>query len=131
MCIRDRSRALDQLDEQLDKLTEQWIQTLLNNLADPMTQANISELLHEDDKKIIQSFMEEKSLPEPVDAGFIQTLQTVLAGLQKVEVKEEELLATISALGPATPDEFKRAVSDYVDNLTKGNDPAKVRIVLV
>ncbi|WP_419591626.1 DUF6079 family protein [Thiolapillus sp.] len=125
------SRALDQLDEQLDKLTEQWIQTLLNNLADPMTQANISELLHEDDKKIIQSFMEEKSLPEPVDAGFIQTLQTVLAGLQKVEVKEEELLATISALGPATPDEFKRAVSDYVDNLTKGNDPAKVRIVLV
>jgi len=125
------SQALEQLDENLDKLVEQWTQTLLNNLDDPITQANISELLHEDDKKTIQSFMKAKTLPDQVDGSFIQTLQTVLAGLQKVEVKEEDLLATISALGPATPDEFKRAVSDHIDNLIKGKDPAKVRIVLV
>ena len=129
--LSNAAAVLNALDDELDRMLENWTNALLSNLADPMTQANISELLHEDDKKIIQSFIEKKSLPEPVDAGFIQTLQTVLAGLQKVEVKEKELLATISDIGPATPDEFKRAVSDYVDNLTKGNDPAKVRIVLV
>jgi len=124
------SLGLDQMDEQLDQILEQWTKTLLNNLADPMTQANVNELLHDDDKKIIQVFMDSKKLPEPVDSNFVQTLKTVLAGLQKVLVKKTDLLELVSSVGPSTPDEFKRAISDYVDSLTKGKDPAKVRIVL-
>jgi succinate dehydrogenase flavin-adding protein (antitoxin of CptAB toxin-antitoxin module) len=124
------SLGLDQMDEQLDQIIEQWIKTLLNNLADPMTQTNVNELLHDDDKKIIQVFIDSKKLPEPVDSNFVQTLKTVLAGLQKVLVKKADLLELVSSVGPSTPDEFKRAISDYVDSLTKGKDPAKVRIVL-
>ena len=121
---------LDQMNEQLDQIIEQWTKTLLNNLDDPMTQANVNELLHEDDKQVIQSFMDSKELPDPVDSNFVQTLKTVLAGLQKVPVKKSALLKIVADLGPSTPDEFKRAVSDFVDSLAKGKDPAKVRIVL-
>jgi len=124
------SLQLDQMDEQLDRIIEQWTKTLLNNLEDPMTQANINELLHEDDKTVIQSFMESKELPEPIDGNFVQTLKTVLAGLQKVPVKKAELIKIVANLGPATPEELKRAISDYVDSLTKGKDINKVRIVL-
>jgi succinate dehydrogenase flavin-adding protein (antitoxin of CptAB toxin-antitoxin module) len=124
------SLGLDQMDEQLDQIIEQWTKTLLNNLADPMTQTNVNELLHDDDKKIIQVFIDSKKLPEPVDSNFVQTLKTVLAGLQKVPVKKADLLEIVSSVGPSTPDEFKRAISDYVDSLTKGKDPSKVRIVL-
>jgi hypothetical protein len=90
----------------------------------------VNELLHDDDKKIIQVFIDSKKLPEPVDSNFVQTLKTVLAGLQKVPVKKTDLLEIVSSVGPSTPDEFKRAISDYVDSLTKGKDPSKVRIVL-
>ena len=124
------SQQLDQMDEQLDRIIEQWTKTLLNNLDDPMTQANVKELLHEDDKQVIQLFMDSKELPDPVDGNFVQTLKTILAGLQKVPVKKTDLLKIVSDLGPSTPDEIKRAVSDYVDSLTRGKDPAKVRIVL-
>ncbi len=124
------SQQLDQMDEQLDRIIEQWTKTLLNNLEDPMTQANINELLHEDDKTVIQSFMGSKELPEPIDGNFVQTLKTVLAGLQKVPVKEAELIKIVSNLGPSTPEELKRAISDYVDSLTRGKDINKVRIVL-
>lgn len=124
------SQQLDQMDEQLDKIIEQWTKTLLNNLDDPMTQANVNELLHEDDKQIIKAFMDSKELPNPVDGNFVQTLKTILAGLQKVPVKKADLLKIVSDLGPSTPDEIKRSVSDYVDSLTKGKDPNKVRIVL-
>lgn len=121
---------LNQMDEELDQLIESWTKTLLNNLDDPMTQANVEELLHEDDKKIIKAFMTSKKLPDPIDSHFVQTLKTILTGLQKVPLKKEQLLKIISDLGPSTPNEIKQAVSDYVDNLTKGKDPAKVRIVL-
>lgn len=124
------SQQLDQMDEQLDRIIEQWTKTLLNNLDDPMTQANVKELLHEDDKQVIQSFVDSKELPDPVDGNFVQTLKTILAGLQKVPVKKADLLKIISDLGPSTPNEIKQAVSDYVDSLTKGKDQNKVRIVL-
>ncbi len=124
------SLGLDQMDEQLDQILEQWTKTILNNLDDPITQANVNELLHEDDKKIIQVFIDSKELPEPLDSNFVQTLKTVLAGLQKVPVKKAAFLEIVSSVGPSTPDEFKRAISDYVDSLTKGKDSSKVRIVL-
>ena len=124
------SQQLDQMDEQLDRIIEQWTKTLLNNLDDPMTQADVNELLHDDDKKVIQSFMDSKELPDPVDGNFVQTLKTILAGLQKVSVQKADLLRIISNLGPSTPDEIKRAVSNYVDSLIKGKDPSKIRIVL-
>ncbi|ADJ27036.1 DUF6079 family protein [Nitrosococcus watsonii] len=124
------SQQLDQMDEQLDKIIEQWTKTLLNNLDDPMTQANVNELLHEDDKQIVKAFMDSKELPDPVDGNFVQTLKTILAGLQKVSVKKADLLKIVSDLGPSTPNEIKQAVSDYVDSLTKGKDQNKVRIVL-
>jgi succinate dehydrogenase flavin-adding protein (antitoxin of CptAB toxin-antitoxin module) len=124
------SQQLDQMDEQLDKLIEQWTKTLLNNLDDPMTQANVNELLHEDDKQVVKAFMDSKELPDPVDGNFVQTLKTILAGLQKVSVKKADLLKIVSDLGPSTPNEIKQAVSDYVDSLTRGKDINKVRIVL-
>ena len=124
------SQQIDSMDEQLDHLVEQWTKTLLNNLDDPMTQVNVKELLHESDRLIIQSFIDSKELPDPVDGHFVQTLKTVLSGLQKMPIKKEEFLKIISILGPSTPNEIKQAVNDYIDKLTKGTDQAKVRIVI-
>jgi succinate dehydrogenase flavin-adding protein (antitoxin of CptAB toxin-antitoxin module) len=124
------SQQFDQMDEELDLIIGQWTKTLLNNLEDPMTQENINELLHKDDKTVIQSFMGSKELPDPIDGNFVQILKTVLAGLQKVPVKKAELIKLVSNLGPSTPEDLKRAISDYVDNLTRGKDINKVRIVL-
>jgi succinate dehydrogenase flavin-adding protein (antitoxin of CptAB toxin-antitoxin module) len=63
------------MDEQLDRIIEQWTKTLVNNLNDSMTQANVNELLHEDDKQIVKTFMDLKELPDPVDGNFVQTLK--------------------------------------------------------
>ena len=34
------------------------------------------------------------------------------------------------AKGAATPEEMKRRFEEYIDQLTRGKDPAKVRIVI-
>lgn len=128
--VGSASQQIDLMDGQLDHLVEQWTKTLLNNLDDPMTQANVKELLHEDDRQIIQSFIDSKELPDPVDGHFVQTLKTVLSGLQKMPIKKEEFLKIISILGPSTPNEIKQAVNDYIDRLTQGTDQSKVRMVI-
>ena len=124
------SSLLNQMDGQLDQMIVKWTATLLNNLEDPVTQANVNELLHEDERTLVQDFISTKELPQPLDNDFLQIVKTVLSGLQKIPVKKSELIEKLSEIGPASPAEFKSSLNDYVDSLTKGKDPAKVRIVL-
>jgi uncharacterized protein DUF6079 len=124
------SSSLDQMDVKLDQMIGQWTATLLNNLEDPVTQVNVNELLHEDDRKLVQDFISTKELPQPLDSNFVQIVKTVLSGLQKITVRKSDLVNKLSEVGPSSPVEFKTLLNDYVDSLTKGKDPAKVRIVL-
>jgi len=49
----------------------------------------------------------------------------------KVAVKTEDLRAALLKGGsPATPAEMEKRFEEYLDELTKGNEPGKVRIVL-
>ncbi|MBP1908572.1 DUF6079 family protein [Methanolobus bombayensis] len=124
------SNLLNQMELQLDQITEQWTTTLLNNLEDPVTQDNVNQLLQDDDKKLVQDFISKGELPQPLNNEFIQIVRTVLAGLQKVPVKKSEFIEKMTEIGPVSPAELKSMLNDYVDNLTKGKDPNKVRIVL-
>ena len=122
--------VLQQLDEQLDKLVENWTQTLLANLEDPTTKANLS-LLKPEQRKLVDGFIKKRALPDDLDQDFIHALQEVLSGLTKVSVKIADLRDALLAGGsPATPAEMRKRFEEYLDGLTKGKEPGKVRIVL-
>ena len=121
---------LDNLDDELDRLVDDWTQTLLSNLEDPTTKENLS-LLKPDDRKLVDSFIDKRALPEDLDQEFIHALQEVLSGLTKVSVKTEDLRnALLSGGSPATPTEMRKRFDEYLEQLTKGKEPSKVRIVL-
>jgi hypothetical protein len=70
-------------------------------------------------------------LPDKLTQDFIQALKEVLSGLVKVSVKTEDLRQALLCGGaPATPTEMKKRFDDYIDDLTKGKEPNKVRLVL-
>ena len=121
---------LDALDNELDKLVENWTQTLLTNLEDPTTKGNLS-LLKPEPRKLVDGFIKKRSLPEDIDQDFIHALQEVLSGLTKVSVKIEDLRdALITSGSPVTPAEMRKRFEEYLDELTKGKEPGNVRIVL-
>jgi hypothetical protein len=123
-------KVLAQLDDELDALLAAWTQTLLANLEDPTTRENLS-LLKPEPKKQVDSFMKNGELPDALEQDFIQALQEVLSGLVKVVVKAEDLRAALLAGGsPASPAEMKKRFERYLDDLTKGKEPSKVRVVL-
>jgi hypothetical protein len=124
------SQMIDQMDAQLDAMVAAWTSTILSNLEDPITQANM-DLLKIDDREPLEAFIKSKELPVPLDSNFVHALKEVLSGLVKVTVKAQELQRALQVTdGPATPAEMKKRFEEYIDQLTKGKDPAKVRIVM-
>jgi succinate dehydrogenase flavin-adding protein (antitoxin of CptAB toxin-antitoxin module) len=121
---------LDALDRELDNLVGNWTQTLLANLEDPTTKGNLS-LLKPEPRKLVNGFIKRRTLPDALDQDFIHALQEVLSGLTKVSVKIADLRdALLSGGSPATPAEMRKRFEEYLDGLTKGKEPGKVRIVL-
>ena len=122
--------VLGGLDDQLDTLVDNWTQTLLTNLEDPTTKDNLG-LLKAASRKLLDSFVKDRTLPDNLSQEFIRALQEVLSGLTKVSVKIGDLRAALLSGGsPATPAEMRKRFEDYLDQLTKGKEPGKVRIVL-
>ena len=69
--------------------------------------------------------------PDSGRDGKTSALQEMHPGLVKVAVTPEKLRAPFLKGGsPATPAELKKRIEEYLDELTKGNEPGKVRIVL-
>lgn len=124
------AQMIDQMDNDLDAMVGNWTSMLLGNLEDPITQANM-DLLKVDDREPLEAFIKSKELPVPLDTNFVHALKEVLSGLVKVSVKAQELQKALQIeSGPATPAEIKKRFDDFIDQLTKGKDPAKVRIVM-
>ena len=124
------SHMIDQMDSQLDATVTAWTSNILSNLEDPITRANMN-LLKIDDCEPLEAFVKSKELPVPLDSNFVHALKEVLSGLVKVTVKPQELQQALQVTeGPATPAEMKKRFDEYIDQLTKGKDPAKVRIVV-
>ncbi|MCG3155095.1 MAG: hypothetical protein DKINENOH_01697 [bacterium] len=121
---------LGKMDAELDKLLSEWTKTLLDNLQDPTTQESM-QLLSPAAKKVVQSFQEEKILPDKLASDFMHALQEVLSGLTKITVTSDQLRTALLAGGaPVTMAEMKKRFDEYLNELTRGKDPRRVRIVL-
>ena len=124
------SHTLNQIDQLLDTTIASWTEMLIQNLKDEHTQESI-DLLSEKDKALLDEFIKSKELPDKVDDNFVKILKEVLAGLTKVTINLDEIRRVISkAGGSITPAELKRVLDNYIDSLTQGKNPQRVRIVL-
>ncbi len=121
---------LSKLEDDLDKLYDEWTQTLLNNLEDPITQERI-DLLTPEMKKHIQDFIKARVLPDKLSDEFVQAIREALSDLKKVTIKVPDLKDALLAGGsPFNPGEMKSRLDTYLSQLTAGKDPSKVRIVI-
>lgn len=124
------STAIRQLEEELDRLNDGWTKTLLSNLEDPTTQQNLA-LLRPAPRKVVDSFITARALPDDVSQTFVAAVQEALSGLSKVVITSEKLRqALLSGGSPATVPELKKRFEDYLIEISKGKDPTKIRVVL-
>jgi hypothetical protein len=111
-------------------MIERWTKTLLDNLEDPTTRSNLA-LLKQEQRSLIDNFIANRMLPDTLSDEFIRALQEVLSGLTKISVKVSELREALLAGGsPVTPEEMRKRFDSYLEELVRGKEPGKVRIVL-
>ena len=124
------TNILKQLDVELDKLLENWQQTLLDNLDDLIIQANF-DLLKASARDLLESFMAARKLPEPVTPDFVSAAQEALSGLEKIVVSSEDFKnALLQGGSPATPDELRKRFENFIADRCKGKDINKLRFIV-
>ena len=124
------ANVLKQLDDELDKLLDGSQQILLDNLDDPIIQANF-DLLKSADRNLIDDFVSSKTLPDPVTPGFVAAIQEAFSGLEKVNVSSGDIKnALIQGGSPATPDDLRKRFEAFLNDRCKGKDTTKLRFVV-
>lgn len=124
------ANVLKQLDDELDRLLENWVQTLVENLEDPIIQSNF-ELLKPSSRKIVSGFAETGTLPDMVTPEFIAAVQEALSGLEKITVTGEDIKqALLQGGSPATPEDLCKRFEGFLNDRCKGKDTTKLRFVV-
>lgn len=119
---------LTKLDSELDDLVTAWTKRLLADLEDP-TAAQNRKLLGKDAQKLVSDFIAAKTLPEEINSAFLTAIRDALAGLKGVELRLADLAAALGT-APATVQDVKERFDAFLASLTKGSEPAKIRILI-
>lgn len=127
---RSADLVLNDLDEELDAMVDDWTETLLRNLEAPAARES-RELLDPEAAQAIDKFIRNRRLPKTLNESLVSVLKEALSGLQKVSMTTESIRRALLAGGSsATPEEMKQRFNGHVDELVKGKDADKARLVL-
>lgn len=122
--------VLEQIDQQLDVMLENWTKTLLDNLDDPTAKKSI-KLLPEAQKDAVNAVLKARALPDKIGNDLVQGMQTALSGLIAIAVKPTDLLDALSDGGaPCTVEQIQTRFEKFLQKLTQGKEQAKVRLVI-
>ena len=122
------SLSIKQLKDSLSALLEEWIHTLKETLEDPVVKKNMG-LLNDKQQKLLLGFKANNIALSKDNAVVIRNaIMDLHQGLEKVELSLEGMKSTFNK--PLTTDEAIDAFREYIDNVSKGKEREKIRIIL-
>ena len=120
---------LDNIEIRIDELLEEWQQTLLDTISDPIVTSQ-KEYLSAEQQKVIDEFITTASLPKRVDDFFIKAIKALLKGFEPVVIDAKDLMDKLMKLPPMDETAFKQKLNELVAEYTKGKDEGKLRIIV-
>lgn len=117
-----------QLKTDLEELLDQWTDTLKDTLDDPMVKKKMN-LLDDATQKLLSNFKSGAiELAKDNALRIHNAIMDLHKGLEKVELSIESMKSTFNK--PLTPDEAIEAFKAYIDQIAKGKERDKIRIIL-
>ena len=104
---------LDNLENRIDLLVDEWKQKLLETIADPLVQV-AKKYLSEKQVKVIDDFVSAAALPSKVDDNFINS-SSEIRKQYRAYVKEQK---------------EKIRLNEIISEYTQGKDPNTLRIIV-
>lgn len=126
--VGDEALSIKKLKLELSELLDQWIKTLKDTLEDPMVKKNLS-LLESNTADLLRKFKAGEIELIKDNAMIIRSaIISLYEGLEKLEVSTESMKSYFNK--PLTPDEAIAVFKEYVDQLAKGKERDKIRIII-
>mgnify|MGYP000850961508 CR=1 FL=1 len=122
--------ALDGIEDDIDKLYDEWTEIIVTSVEDPMVKETFDILLKPELQEIMNRMIASRKLPDVIDGNFTSGINVLMGGLEKVEVYGDDMKKAISGGRPVTVEDIKARFERYIDEITKGKDENKVRIIL-
>jgi len=124
-------QRIQELDSELDDLYSNWKSFLNDEMEDPTIQANLDLLGDKDSATVIKDFIKRGDLPEVISPKLIQAIKDVLKGLERVSMRQEELIEALNKTGlPVTPNELRERFETYLKAIIAGKEEKQIRIVI-
>ncbi|HLW08040.1 MAG TPA: DUF6079 family protein, partial [Marinilabiliaceae bacterium] len=124
----EESLSVNQLKSDLNKLLENWIDTLKETLDDPMVKKKIN-LLGDSDQNLLTGFKGNTiQLTKDNALAIRNAIMDLHQGLEKMELSMEGMKSTFNK--PLTPDEAIEAFREYINQISRGKEREKIRIIL-
>lgn len=120
---------LDNIEIRIDDLLEEWKNTLLNTISDPIVSSQ-EVYLTDQQKTAVEDFIASGTLPKKVDDHFVNSIKALLQGFEPVVIETHDIMAKLDELGPCDVATFKNKINDIVDSYIQGKDQSKLRIVV-
>ncbi|KKC29836.1 DUF6079 family protein [Caldanaerobacter subterraneus KAk] len=120
---------MDAIEDEITSTLEEWKNQLIKALEDSIVLENIKYLKPEE-RKEIEEFLSKKEFPLNISAAFINAVNSLMEGFEKVELNFDAMKKEISSKGPMTVEELKTAFEEYLKSLIKGREKEKVRILI-
>lgn len=120
--------SIKELKEELTNILELWEITLKGILDDPSVKAKMS-LLKPKEQKLLSDYKAEQVFISIENAQLIRNaLLELHKGLDKIEIDTESMKPIFNK--PLSPDEAIEAFKQYIDEISRGKERDKIRIIL-
>lgn len=122
------SYSVADLSSQLEEILEKWTKAMRSIFKDPSVKANI-EMLDDADRSLVEFFKEGREDLSTVNAAPLRKLIMELSkGFDRIEIDPGDFLQVFAK--PMTVEETKESFIRYLDELCRGKEHSKIRIVL-
>ncbi|MCO6486848.1 MAG: hypothetical protein J5I98_00455, partial [Phaeodactylibacter sp.] len=120
--------TVQELKTELGEIFDEWETALKETLEDPAVRRNM-DAIGPEDVELLEKFKQgQLPLNEQRAVQVRDILNDLHQGLDKIELSTESLKPTFNK--PLTPDEAVEAFKAYIEEVTRGKDRDKVRIIL-
>jgi len=126
---RPAKGRLEVVEDKLEQLKKEWTRNILSSIEDPLVLQDL-QYLEAGQRKLIEEFLAKRELPDVVDDNFVDAVNTLLKGLDKVEVNASDLAEVMASWGPCTVDDMMKRFESLVKGWSKGKDKSKLRIII-
>ncbi len=122
------SYSIRDLEDQLDSILSKWIQAMRSIFKDPSVKANL-EVLDAKQRELVEGFKDGSIEISTDNAMILRKLIGELAkGFERIEISMDDFRKVFSK--PLKPEEAVETFQNHIDDLCKGKERAKVRIII-